>query len=303
MSEDLARRLVRDEIGAEVRAISRLGGGEVGRVYRVDTDRGSYVVKLVGGGPERAFADEPRGDRVYGSRWSNLRPAYDLLRAEGVATPILRASGKRDGLGYAILDYLDGDANDHSEAWFACLGEALGRLHRITRGFQGWVGMDRPYAEPWTSAFAADLQVRLERARPHLPAQLHAAVAARAKAMVGALDDPPAFVFSHEDGFQGVLGKHDGAWALLGVVDIEDHQFTDQRFVLSGFELSHAIDGRTVPPIFWSAYTARTRVSPSYATLRPMFQIYYLAVWVWVLSDRPTRLASCVRQLQRIAAA
>jgi fructosamine-3-kinase len=300
MSEDLVRRLVHEELGVEARVIGGLTGGEVGRVFRAETDGGSYVVKLVAGGREPAFADESPSQRVYSSRWSNLRPAHALLRAEGVATPRLLASGERDGSRYAILDYLDGDPDDRSPEWFACVGASLGQLHRITRSFQGWVDMQQPYAESWSNAFAGSLRSWLVRATPHLPTALHAAVAARAREMAAALDDPPAFVFSHTDGFQGVLKKHGGVWTLLGVVDIEDHQFTDQRFVLAGFELSHAIEDRTVPAAFWSAYAAQAPVSPSYAAFRPLFQIYDLLVWSWVFRDRADLLASCVRQLEQI---
>ncbi len=245
MHEDLIGPLLRRELGVEAAAIRPLIGGEVGRVFRVDASGASFVVKFVNASPEPPFAAERIDDRVYGSRWSNLVPAYDLLRANGVAVPVLQASGTLAdaGLHYAVLDYLDGDPDDGSPAWAACVGAVLGRLHTITRAHHGWVGMDPADAVRWPSAFATSFRGWLARGEGHLAANLRAAVALRCEPLLEALSEPAQFVFSHTDGFQGVQ-KNAGGWTLLGVIDIEDHQFTDQRFVLAGFE-------RVLPPVLW----------------------------------------------------
>jgi fructosamine-3-kinase len=295
--------LVRDRLGAEARAIAPLTGGEVGNVFRVDTDAGAYVVKFVRLVDEPAFADEPVDDRVYGMRWSNLRPASALLAARGVAAAAIHATGKlpERGVAYAILDYLAGDADDYSPAWFAGVGAALSRMHTITRAYQGWVDMPAPYPAPWTAAFAQSFRARLAETAPLLSTDLRDAVATRAEGLIADLTEPGEFVFSHTDGFQGVMVRREGAWTLRGVIDIEDHQFTDQRFVLAGFELGHAFNGREVAPDFWRAYTAARPVDPSYAKFRPLFQLYNLLVWAWVLQDRPALKDNCVSRLDAIA--
>ena len=277
-------------------------GGEVGRVFRVDAGGASYVVKFVERQPEPPFEDEPIDDRVYGSRWSNLVPAYDLLRANGVAVPTLHASGTLAdaGVHYAILDWLDGDLDDGSPAWSACMGGALARLHNITRAHHGWVGMDAAHAVHWPSAFATSFRGWLAREGDHLSPALRAAVARRCEPLLEALGEPEQFVFSHTDGFQGVLKKTGGDWTLLGVIDIEDHQFTDQRFVLAGFELSRLFYGQPIDPAFWDAYAALKPVAPSYAASKPLFQAYYLLVWTWVFRDRPSLLEPAVRTLEQV---
>jgi len=294
--------LVRDRLGVEPRAVLPLAGGEVGHVFRVDTDGGAYAVKFVRARPEPAFADEPVDDRVYGSRWSNLEPAYDLLKANGIAVPTLRATGAvaDRGLSYAILDYLDGDPDDGSSPWAACVGRVLGRMHGVTRPYWGWVGMSPSDAMSWSAGFAASFHGWQARAKDHLPPRLAQAVEQRCRPLLTGLGEPTRFVFSHTDGFQGVLKKADG-WSLLGVIDIEDHQFTDQRFVLAGFELSRVFYGQPVDPAFWKAYAAVTPVDPSYEDSKPLFQAFYLLVWTWVFRDRPGLRDPAIAQLERVA--
>jgi fructosamine-3-kinase len=292
--------LLRREMGVEARAVAPLVGGQVGHVFRVDTDGGAFVVKFVGARREGAYAEEPRDDRVYGSRWSNLQPAYELLRKSGVAAPRLHASGTLadEGLHFAILDFVDGDADDFSAAWFSGLGAALGALHAITRPFQGWVAMDGPYPEPWVAAFPASFRSVLAQAAPIVGERLARVVEARAQDDLAAFTEPGRFVFSHTDGFQGLFRQTGGGWALAGVIDIEDHQFTDPRFVLAGLELQHAWAGRTIPAEFWAAYGP---AEPGWDRNKTLFQLYYLLVWARVLRDQAEAFGTCVRMLERLA--
>jgi fructosamine-3-kinase len=297
--------LVRERLGVEARAVAPLTGGEVGHVFRVDTDAGAFAVKFVQLTNDPAFADEPVDNRVYGARWSNLGPAGAVLAANGVAAATVRATGAlpERGLAYAILDYLAGDADDHSPAWFAGVGAALGRMHAITRGYQGWVDMPAPYPANWAAAFAQSFRGRLAETAPLLPSGLKGAIAARAEGLLANLNAPDEFVFSHTDGFQGVMARREDAWTLRGVIDIEDHQFTDQRFVLAGFELGHGVGGREVPSDFWRAYATIRAIDPSYSTFKPLFQFYYLLVWTRVLSDRPVLKDGCIAQMEAIRSA
>jgi fructosamine-3-kinase len=302
MHEQLIGPLLQERLGVDAGAVTPLTGGEVGRVYRVDADGASYAVKFVRAAPEPAFSAEPIDDRVYGSRWSNLVPAYELLKANRVAVPTLHASGTLadQRLHYAVFDYLDGDRDDASPAWATCMGGVLGCMHGITRPYQGWVDMDRAHAQRWPGAFATSFRAWLARGQEQLPSPLRHAVARRCEPLLDALSEPAHFVFSHTDGFQGVLKKTAGGWALLGVIDIEDHQFTDQRFVLAGFELSQEFYGQAVDRAFWAAYAALKPVDPTYAACKPLFQAYYLLVWTWVFRARPSLLDPALRKLERV---
>jgi fructosamine-3-kinase len=295
MSLALIQGLLAAQLGAKAEALAPLAGGQVGRVWRADVAGRPYVVKLVRVGREPSFAEEPRDNRVYGSRWSNLLPAYRALRDAGVATPTLHASGVFDSEGYAILDYLDGVPGEHSGDWYACLGESLGRVHGVRRGYQGWVGMETPLAEGWAAAFGLSLQSRLADVRPFLAAS-QAELAVRRIGDWGPLDEPEDFVLSHTDGFQGVFARGADGWTLAGVIDIEDHQFTDRRFVLAGLELGHAIEGRALPEAFWRAYRRVTGVGAEAMAHKRLFQLYYLLVWIRVLQGQGA-LGPCVARL------
>jgi Ser/Thr protein kinase RdoA (MazF antagonist) len=263
--------------------------GETARVWRVEADGEAYAVKITDAVKESAFASESADARVYAARWSNLVPAYEHLVAIGAPVPTLFAAGALVGRKkrFQILKWLEGEPDDFSDAWFAAAGEALAALHSSRRPFQGWVAMRRPYPTTWFSAVAASLSSRLALSKPHLPPGLARDLERRAGADFGELADPEAFVFSHTDGLQGVFERESDGWRLMGVIDIEDHQFTDQRFVLAGFELGHGFSGRTAPDAFWRTYEAATRLDPTYERFRRLFQCYLLLVWTHVFRARP----------------
>jgi hypothetical protein len=129
---------------------------------------------------------------------------------------------------------------------------------------------------------------------------LHKAVSIRAGDQLRQLRDPPVFVLSHTDGFQGVMRKTGDRWTCLGHIDIEDFQYTDQRFVLAGLELAHGLAGRSVPAAFWNAYLDAVDLAPGYDAVRRLFQAYYLLVWTKVLQKQAPLLERCLRQLQAI---
>lgn len=291
---DLAHDLVQSVAGTAAQSIAPLAGGEVGRVFRADTATASYLVKLVDWRAEPSFADEPVDDRVYGSRFGNLQPAHEMLRRSGLPTPYLYGAGaRRDrGVSYAVFDYLEGADDDFSVTWFAAVGAALRELHSIGRPYQGWVAMGAPLAEPWSTAFARALAINFVKAKPVLPPQLIRAIEQRIRE-APAIDEPAAFVLSHTDGFQAVLQRRNGDWELLGHVDVEDMQFTDRRFVMTGFELAHRLNGHAVPDAFWRAYGWRPDVRCV------QFELLYLLVWARVVRDRPESFTSCLVELER----
>jgi Phosphotransferase enzyme family len=292
---DLAGVLVESLVGQVARRISPLGGGQVGRVFRADTTTASYLVKFVNGWAEPDFEDEPVDHRVYGARFDNLRPAYDLLREAGLPTPPLHGCGENleQGVFYAVFDYLDGDPDDFSTAWFSAVGASLRELHVITRPYQGWIGMRAPLPEAWPSAFQRALAINLAKAKPVLPPSLAIAVDRRVRE-APPIDDPHEFVLSHTDGFQALLKQRGERWEVLGHIDVEDFQFTDRRFVLTGFELAHRLGGRLVPEAFWRAYGWRP------AQRHVQFELLYLLVWARVLQSNPESFAACIEELERV---
>ena len=302
MREDLIKRLIFEKTSAEVHAIDTLVGGQVGYVYRVDTSNKSFVVKLVDSCPEPPYFEELYNDRVYGSRWSNLLPAYGLLKRNGIRVPKLYASGylESEKLNYVILDYLRGDSDDYSVEWFSEVGNILGTIHKISRPFQGWINMEKPYEERWSSAFTKCLKSELMQAEVFLSAALHTQVTKQVTES-GSIIESKAFVLSHTDGFQGVLKKEIANWALVGVVDIEDYQFTDQRFVLAGFELSHVLEKRIIPDAFWKTYSKLVPIDPTFDTSKKLFQLYYLLVWLRVLINQPEPFKKCLNKLSEMA--
>jgi hypothetical protein len=295
----LAAQIASNVLGARPTAVTSLGGGQVGRAFRVDAGDRASLIKLVRTGEDPSFEAEAVDDRVYGNRFGNLQPCHALLTRVGIPTPALHAVGRlpAESLSYAVFDFLEGEPDDFSPAWFTTVGAALRELHRVRRGYQGWVGLAAPLAETWAAAFARALALNLERARPLLPAPL----ARRAEALAAeAIDEPAEFVLSHTDGFQGVLAREGARWRLLGHIDIEDFQFTDRHFVLAGFELGHAISDRPVFETFWRAYDSVAAEDPRYRRLKPLFHLLYISVWARVFRNDPPLLQRCLDELARV---
>jgi hypothetical protein len=77
-----------------------------------------------------------------------------------------------------------------------------------------------------------------------------------------------------------MLVKTANGWALSGVIDIEDHRFTDQRFALAVHEVEMSMGQASLHDSFWTAYMQHTTLDTSYSQFRPLFQIYVLLDWL-----------------------
>ncbi len=109
---------------------------------------------------------------------------------------------------------------------------------------------------------------------------------------------PEAYVFSHPDGIQGVALPGDGGdWSFQGIVDVEDHHFTDPRFALAGYDLAHGS-----PETFRRAYVSETTWPEGFAQCRPVFHVYFLATWVTVLERVDGAAGLCSAIEDRLAA-
>jgi fructosamine-3-kinase len=110
--------------------------------------------------------------------------------------------------------------------------------------------------------------------------------------------DPSRFVLSHGDGLQGMLVQVANGWALSGVIDIEDHRFTDQRFALAVHELEMSLGQALLNDSFWAAYLRHTTLDINYSQFRPLFQLYVLLDWLAnTPSTQPDMIAKLTHQI------
>ena len=98
--------------------------------------------------------------------------------------------------------------------------------------------------------------------------------------------EPDSFVLSHLDGFQGIASKQGEDWSMDSIIDIEDHQFTDQRFVLCGHELAMEAEGTKLPDSFWEGYQSTKEINSTFEQSKPLFKLYYLSVWLCVFRNK-----------------
>ena len=291
-------RIVQLHLGGTVQLIvDRSPGFSGSRVYAVDvtmpTGQLPCIVKLIPdwGNEEDQPHDEQATNRVYGSRATSFAAAYTLLHAHAIPLPQLyaactpqpalpysgevmtRFAGEVVRTGGARLSGTSRVSLDH------LVGRYLGAIHRITRSYYGWADLQVPYPQSWRDTFFTALHIILERAC------VHTAILQHRRRISEAIDqyaaswiDPAQFVLSHGDGLQGMLVPHGSSWILNGVIDIEDHCFTDPRFALAVYEviMNHA----PLEESFWEAYQEHSPLDDTYTHLRPLFQIYVLLDWL-----------------------
>ena len=264
-----------------IEEVLRVSGGYSGSdVFRVITDTHDLVVKFPSGSEPATSPD----DRVYGADAHNFLPAYNLLKEQGLPVPRLYGHGVLDGEEYVVMDFIDGvSVREHlaqgdvasQEMLHAQVGTLFGKMHTITRSYFG--SIDATANDRFVDVFGQAFDVVLEKLKDFVDEELHTRITTYVKAHLPRLNEPKQFVLSHLDGFQGMAKGGD-----IVVIDIEDHQFTDQRFVLAGQELSFEIEGKQTPELFWSAYKAETSIPENYFETKDLFQLYYLVVWMHV---------------------
>jgi hypothetical protein len=180
------------------------------------------------------------------------------------------------------VDFLEAHKQESHHQLQQLIGATLGRLHLIVRGYDGWVDQAAPYPIDWKAAFFQSLDHKL-RAAQQLNSYLtqHTAPIERFIARHERIwSTPTEFVFSEFTGFQGMATCLDDRWRLTGIIDIEDHRFVDQRYVLAGHELFMTFGGGVLPPAFWDGYTEHKSVDPSYEATKAIFKLYYVLAWL-----------------------
>jgi aminoglycoside phosphotransferase (APT) family kinase protein len=288
----LIQRIVKIYLGATTEVIVDRSPGYSGSfVYAVDvvspTRQLPCIVKLIPDWPD----DQQVTNRVYGSHAASFRAAYALLQQHAIPLPQLyTALTPQPDLPFycyimerlpgedvqAIRGHLSGTSQAHLDA---IVGQYLGAIHSITRAYDGWVDLPGPHSLQWRDAFFTALHTILDRAC------IHPVINQRRQQLVQTFDryaaawiDPSRFVLSHGDGLQAMLVPNATSWILTGVIDIEDHCFTDQRFALAVYELGmgHA----PLRDSFWEAYQQQTTLDSTYMQFQPLFQLYVLLDWL-----------------------
>lgn len=303
-----------------VRAL--LGGGSAGRC---DTGEEREVIVKLSKARGSRVTDDLDQARVFVARSHNLQPVHALLGAHGLPTYDLLAfqfpspevpyfwTVMSALEGQPIGEWLDLPCGEEHASRHHFAGDALGRVHAITRRHDGWVDRTTPYLVDWGTAFFRALETnlygRLRQAREYEERRGRAVrpgdgSLAGSEELLRAFVDGhrrrwvPAreYVLSHVDGIQAHVSrgtedtKHGGRagragqvgavaeWVLTGHVDLEDFAFMDARLPLAGYELD--CEGlerrRSVPPEFWEGYRRHREVDPSHADTRELFQLFFL---------------------------
>jgi len=271
-------KIITREFGSKILSISDISLGWSGAgVYAVKTMENRLIVKLRMKENEPSFEDESVENRVYGSRFSNLMPAYKLLIEGGVLVPEILAFGEQGNYIYAVMEELEGDTKISQDM----VGDELGKIHTITRNYHGWV--DTTFKADWEADFFTAIDIQLKKAADANPTvrekvkEIESFIAGKKSNWVS----PREFVLSHTDGFQAMAKEQNGKYILTGVIDLEDYAFTDQRFVLSGLDLLNDWwKHEKLSDQFWSSYKKHKGVDPSYTTFKNLFQLFYILSWL-----------------------
>ena len=291
----LIQHIVETYVGGTVeRIVDRSPGFSGSFVYAVDvlapTGNLPCIVKLI---PDWPDDDEDVTNRVYGSRSASFPAAYSLLQQAAIQLPQLYiALTPQPALPFHcyVMERLPGEDMQTLRARLdgasqtdldALAGQHLGAIHSVTRSFDGWADSATPASLNWRDAFFTALHTVLERAC------VHAEISQYRQQLVQTFDhyaatwiEPSRFVLSHGDGFQGMFVQTANGWEFSGVIDIEDHRFTDQRFALAVYEVEMSIQQAILSDSFWTGYLERTTLDSSYSQFRPLFQLYVLLDWL-----------------------
>jgi fructosamine-3-kinase len=301
--EQIIRNIVKKECNSELLQLRNVSLGWSGSsVYIAELHDGNkIIVKTASSEPEAPFGEEQDTKRVYSGRFSDIEPVYHLLLEKNIRVPKLLAKGTEEGISYVVMECLEGDTKVPQ----LMVAEELGKLHSISRDYQGSVSLQRPYAKSWKDAFFSAIRAQLS-----LTASLSGGVQKMLPSINSFINekesqwqDPSRFVLSHADGFQGLAKRRGETYEFTGVIDLEDHQFTDPRFTLAGYQLfSERYAHEKLSQEFWDIYKTHAAIEASYENFRALFQLYYLLEWLFSCFKRTDdpKMATIIPDTERL---
>ncbi len=296
-------KIINTNVKGKLLKYKSITGGHTGFVYAVDVRLNSkiykYIVKLskIIGAPSLKI--ERTEQRVYGGRSESFEKVYNLLITNNIPTFKLisyRFPTKAIPYVYQILTRLEGfSIREHlalnnyedKKKLLKLSGMEFGKLHLITRGYDGWVGQKKPYKMDWKSAFYGALDIRLNHLLSHhyLSPQQNKKLLFFINKKKRKWINPKEYVLSHVDGLQGMAQHKNKKWVFEGHIDLEDYRFTDQRFVLAGLEIGANYSTGNASIDFWEGYLKFKQVDSSFDNLKDLFKLYYFMSWIQMTDD------------------
>ena len=302
---DLAKKIVKEKFDLEVIGFSIINIGYGGQVFKLQTNsqeakKKELVFKLSELADEPSFEEINNSDRIYGTRLSNLIPAYNLLKDNNIPVAEIFDSGLTNLNGskqqYTILEYLSGisvreflteSEDENIDDLHKATGKVFGKIHNIRRGHQGWIEMTESQSIDWKQSYFAWINSYFFKIKKEnlFDFEKISAIEKYIENKRQAWNSPSEFVLSHMDGFQGIAQQDGSDWKITGVIDIEDHQFMDQRLVLAGHEVVLILEGKQLPDIFWEEYKKNTSLDDTYSDFKNLFMLSYLLAWRSIFED------------------
>jgi fructosamine-3-kinase len=295
-AREYAEEIIESKLAVSPTSVETLGMGIGGAVMKIETEKGIFVLKMIRNEPPVAIGNEETSDRVYSGRWTEFESAYTTMQQAKLPLPAIHATDYTidNSHYYILMDYIDGESAreymsklPNDDSLHETIGSMFGKMHTVTRPYQGWTSMKDPYKDDWGTAFFSALnnQINEIKSRGHLSKKDTDRLYAVANTYQSEWIEPAEFVLSHLDGFQGIVAGGNGDWLVGGIIDIEDHQYTDQRFVLCGHELAMEAEGQKLPGSFWDGYSSQKTIDPTHRHFAPLFKLYYLSVWLCVFTN------------------
>jgi hypothetical protein len=288
--------ILQSRIGEELQEVEPIKGGHSGFTYSVRTKKNSYVVKLAQPIGSDLLGLEKPEQRVYGGRAKSFESSHRLLLTQQMPTFQLLAYGFPTEKvpyfyqilsklpGYSIREHLSINKTKKAELEFLA-GEEFGKLHLITRRYDGWADQKTPYLTNWKESFFLALERRVYHLSENYLSKPDIKKISRfMKDKYARWTDPDDFVFSHVDGLQGMV-SYQNKWKFNGFIDLEDYRFTDQRFVLSGFEIGSHYSLSNASNAFWRGYKKFKEIDASYDVLKDLFKLFYFSSWVQMTNE------------------
>ena len=290
-------KIIKLKIGGNLLKSKRILGGHSGYVYKINVKLNSnineYIVKLSNIIGSKSLRNEKNEQRVYGGHSKSLANVYKLLKKNNLKTFTLISHSlpnKEIPYFYQLISKLNGFSirehlvlNDiNKKELFELAGIEFAKLHLITRNYDGWVEQDTPYETNWEESFFSALNLRLKYLTENKYFNDK-----DSKSLISFVENkkrkwthPKEYVFSHVDGLQGMVEYKKNSWIFNGHIDLEDYRFTDQRFVLAGFEIGANYSTKEAPTSFWSGYLKFKKIDRSYNELKDLFKVFYFMSWV-----------------------